>query len=145
MSETEKIRPFTIISLNYVSLYFDDLPAAIAYYTAVFGEPETAVAENELYGWRMGNTWLTLFSNKIGTDKARNPANAEFAIQVSTPEEVDILHQLLIEAGGKDCWTPEDTEMYDPMRFSCVDDPFGVRIDVYCPIERNSSKQQPVE
>jgi hypothetical protein len=26
---------------------------------------------------------------------------------------------------------PEDTEMYEPMRFCCVDDPFGVRIDVY--------------
>ncbi len=25
--------------------------------------------------------------------------------------------------------------MYEPMRFACVDDPFGVRVDIYCPIE----------
>ena len=29
---------------------------------------------------------------------------------------------------------PEDTCMYEPMRFCCVDDPVGIRIDVYCPI-----------
>ncbi len=28
---------------------------------------------------------------------------------------------------------PDDTKIYEPMRFACVDDPFGVRIDVYCP------------
>jgi hypothetical protein len=30
--------------------------------------------------------------------------------------------------------------MYEPMRFACVDDPFGVRIDVYCPIEMGENK-----
>jgi hypothetical protein len=25
--------------------------------------------------------------------------------------------------------------MYEDMRFSCVDDPFGVRIDIYCPLD----------
>ena len=41
---------------------------------------------------------------------------------------------------AKDCWTPEDTEMYEPMRFSCVDDPFGVRINVYCLIEKEKGE-----
>ena len=29
---------------------------------------------------------------------------------------------------------PTDTKMYEPMRFACVDDPFGVRVDIYCPL-----------
>jgi hypothetical protein len=24
--------------------------------------------------------------------------------------------------------------MYEPMRYAYVDDPFGVRIDIYCPV-----------
>jgi hypothetical protein len=35
-------------------------------------------------------------------------------------------------AGARPCMAPRDTSMYEPMRFGCVDDPFGVRIDVYC-------------
>ena len=83
----------------------------------------------------MGSTWLTLFPSQQGNYKGRNPRNSEFAIQVSKPQEVDILHQLLIDFGDKSCWVPEDTNMYEDMRFSCVDDPFGVRIDVYCLLE----------
>ena len=67
-------------------------------------------------------------------DPEGNPRNAEFAIQVETPEQVDVLYEKLIAAGAKDCLKPEDTEMYDKMRFSCVDDPFGIRIDVICPL-----------
>ncbi len=33
--------------------------------------------------------------------------------------------------------SPADTKMYEPMRFACVDDPFGVRIDVYFPFEKD--------
>jgi hypothetical protein len=29
----------------------------------------------------------------------------------------------------------EDTTMYEKMRFAAVDDPFGVRIDIYYPLE----------
>jgi hypothetical protein len=60
----------------------------------------------------------------------------EFAIQVASPEEVDRLHQAFVSAGAKNSWTPEDTRMYEPMRFSAVDDPFGVRIDIYCPLDK---------
>jgi uncharacterized glyoxalase superfamily protein PhnB len=123
---------FTIIDLNYVSLYYKDFQGAIAFYEKVFGPPDDVVEGGEIYGWRMGSTWLTLFPSKKGTRKGSNPRNTEFAIQVSAPQEVDILYQTLIEAGAKKGWDTEDTAMYEEMRFCYVDDPFGVRIDIYC-------------
>jgi len=54
---------------------------------------------------------------------------------VATPDEVDALYQAFIKAGAKKGWEPFDTEMYEPMRFSYVDDPFGVRIDIICPLD----------
>lgn len=128
-------KPFTVVTLNYITLYMADLEKAVAFYTAVFGPPASHAATDPRYGWRMGDTWLTLFSNEEGTDKTRNPANTEFAIQVATPEQVDNLYQHLIDAGATAGWPPEDTEMYEGMRFCYVDDPFGVRIDIICPIK----------
>jgi uncharacterized glyoxalase superfamily protein PhnB len=93
----------------------------------------------EIVGWRMGATWLTLFPSKESPHPGSNPRNAEFAIQVATPDEVDALYQAFIEAGAKKGWEPFDTEMYEPMRFSCVDDPFGVRIDIICPLKSGGS------
>ena len=130
----EQERNFTIIDLNYVSLYLLDFEAGIDFYSRVLGPPETVEKEAGIFGWRMGSTWLTLFPSKIGAHKESNPRNAEFAIQVATPAEVDILHQAFVDAGAVSCWAPEDTEMYEAMRFSCVDDPFGARIDIYCPL-----------
>ncbi len=126
-------RPVNFVDLNYVSLYFEDFQKAVEFYSAVLGEPDVMVEKPVICGFKLGDTWLTLFPSKEGTTPGKNPRNAEFAIQVATPEEVDKLHALFIEHGAKNCWTPEDTEMYDPMRFSAVDDPFGVRIDVICP------------
>jgi hypothetical protein len=57
---------------------------------------------------------------------------------VATPDEVDALYQAFIEAGAKKGWEPFDTEMYEAMRFSFIDDPFGVRIDIICPIEKSA-------
>jgi catechol 2,3-dioxygenase-like lactoylglutathione lyase family enzyme len=125
-----------IVGLNYASFYLKDYQEAIAFYTRVLGPPESVNEEGAIRGWRMGSTWLTLFPSTIGTHKDSNPRNAEFAIQVSTPKAVDLLHQAFVEAGAKDCWSPEDTWMYEPMRFSCVDDPFGIRVDIYCPIDQ---------
>ena len=127
-----------IVGLQYVSLYFHDLDQAIAYYTAVFGPPDEVMESKTIWGWRMGNTWLTLFASKIGTDPERNPCNAEFAIQVERKDQVDELVGRLVEHGGKVCMAPEDTWMYETMRFAAVDDPFGVRIDVICPIPKES-------
>ena len=122
---------FNIVDLNYVSLYYEDFHKAIAFYEKVFGPPDQVDQGGEIYSWQMGLTWLTLFPSKKGTHKRSNPRNTEFAIQVSAPQEVDILFQALIEAGAKKGWDPEDTTMYEEMRFCYVDDPFGVRIDIY--------------
>jgi hypothetical protein len=80
----------------------------------------------------MGSTWLTLFPGSAGPRPGAEAGNAEFAIQVATPDQVDRLHEALLAAGATNCRSPRDTTMYEPMRFSCVDDPFGMRIDVYC-------------
>ena len=82
----------------------------------------------------MGTSWLTLLPSNLGTSPITNPCYAEFAVQVSTPLDVDVLHKRLLSAGAAEVMPPHDTSMYEPMRFSCVDDVFGVRIDVYCPL-----------
>ena len=93
----------------------------------------------EIIGWRMGSTWLTLFPSKEATYPGSNPRNTEFAIQVAVPDEVDALYQAFIDAGAKKGWEPFNTEMYEEMRFCYVDDPFGVRIDIICPLEKSDS------
>src|SRR5678815_1527791 len=133
-STSEDQKPYHIVDLNYMSLYIEDYQAAINFYTQVFGKPNSIAENNAIYGWKMGATWLTVFPGKVGSQPNTNPRNTEFAIQVSAVEEVDLLHQALIEAGAKTYMPPEDTTMYEPMRYCCVDDPFGVRIDVYCPL-----------
>jgi uncharacterized glyoxalase superfamily protein PhnB len=127
-------RPYQIVGLSYVSLYLKDFDEAISFYSSVFGPTEYKEGDHEIYGWRMGSTWLTVFQAKAGTSKDSNPRNTEFAVQVSAPEEVDALYNALIEAGAKECMPPRDTKMYEDMRYGCVDDHFGVRIDVYCPL-----------
>ena len=124
---------YHIVGLNYVSLYFEDLTAAVAFYTAVFGPPESVEPDGTLYGWQMGSTWLSFFPAFAGTHPGSNPRNTEFAIQLARPEEVDRLYDALIAAGATVCRAPSDTRMYEPMRYACVDDPVGVRVDVYCP------------
>lgn len=133
-------KPFKIVDLNFVSLYFLDLEKAVAFYTAVFGSPDEIDKTDPHYGWKLGATWLTLFESRGGTVPGQGPGNTEFAVQMAEPSEVDRLYEALIAAGSKPCHSPEDTEMYVPMRFSCVDDPFGVRIDVYCLIDPLASE-----
>ena len=124
---------YTIRALRYPSFYLRDFEAAVAFYTRVFGEP--AGEEAGLKGWQLGDTWLTLFPAEglapaIGVD----PRNSEFAVEVSAPAEVDALYADFLAAGAKSCMPPEDTVMYVPMRFAVVDDPFGIRVDVFCPL-----------
>lgn len=122
--------PFGVIGLRYPSFYLRDFNKAVAFYSAVFGPPDAD--EETIKGWRLGDTWLTLFP-AIGNTSVldRNPRNAEFAIQVESPAQVDALYETLLRAGATSCMKPEDTEMYEPMRFCCVDDPVGIRVDVY--------------
>jgi uncharacterized glyoxalase superfamily protein PhnB len=126
------VKPYHIVDLNYITLYLHDHREAIAFYSRVFGAPETADEASGTFGWRMGSTWLTLFPAAGGPVPGSNPRNGEFAVQVSAPAEVDALYEALVAAGARPCMAPRDTSMYEPMRFGCVDDPFGVRIDVYC-------------
>ena len=128
-------RPFHIVDLNYVSLYVRDFEAAARFYRRVFGEPGDREDGGRQLGWRMGATWLTLFPGGVSGQPDANPRNAEFAVQVAAPEEVDALHAALLAAGATTMTVPCDTVMYQPMRFACVDDPFGTRIDVYCPLQ----------
>jgi len=58
---------------------------------------------------------------------------------VSAPQEVDILFQALIEAGARKGWDTEDPAMFEEMRFCYVDDPFGVRIDIYCLLAKSEN------
>ena len=133
-------KPYKIVDLNFVSLYFLDLEKAAAFYTGIFGPPDQIDRNGPHFGWKLGATWLTLFESKGGTVPNRGPGNTEYAIQVAELGEVDRLYAALIAAGCKPFHTPEDTEMYVPMRFCCVDDPFGVRIDVYCLIDPPASE-----
>lgn len=124
---------FQVVGLRFPSFYLKDFDQAVAFYTKIFGPPQ--YPEPRIGGWHLGDTWLTLFpAEDLGHDANANPRNAEFAIQVATPEQVDVLYALLLEAGAKSIHAPEDSRMYDKMRFSCVDDPFNIRIDVYCPL-----------
>jgi catechol 2,3-dioxygenase-like lactoylglutathione lyase family enzyme len=134
-SEVSSI-PIKIVGVNYVSLYVKDFEAAVEFYSRILDPP--TYKKKETYGWKMGTTWLTIFPSKYGTAKGSNPCNAEFAIQVTTSEAVDELYEKFLEAGARDYCPPEDTKMYESMRFACVDDPFGMRIDVYCPNKRIS-------
>jgi predicted 3-demethylubiquinone-9 3-methyltransferase (glyoxalase superfamily) len=91
---------FNIVNLNYFSLYIKDFEKAVEFYISVFGEADSIPEDVKLHGWKMGGTWLTIFPSKIGVDPENNPRNAEFAIQVSIPEEVDALYAKLIETGA---------------------------------------------
>ena len=133
MIATNKRSGFTIIDINYVSLYLESLDEGVKFYSEILGPP--IYKEGRTYGWKTGATWLTLLPSSAGTCKGMNPRNTEYAIQVEQPEQVDVLYNKLIELGSKVCMIPKDTWMYEPMRFACVDDPFGVRIDIYSSIK----------
>ena len=122
-----------IVGVVYPSFYVKEFDTAVAFYTNVFGVPQ--VNQERIKGWYLGNTWLTLFpSADGGVFPDSNPRNGEFAVQVGSPEQVDILFNAMVDAGAKPFWEPKDGEMYEKMRFSCVDDPVGIRVDIICPL-----------
>ena len=130
---------YRVVGLAYPSFYIKEYAKAVAFYTEVFGEPSTNL--ERIKGWKLGNTWLTLFpSADQGADPDSNPVNAEFAVEVSRPEEVDLLWAAMVAAGASPGWEAEDTEMYERMRFAYVDDPVGIRIDIYCPLPPEGEK-----
>lgn len=128
MNASEK---FGITTLGFVSVYARDHAQAEAFYSSVFGPAEQVMAG--IVGWKLGDTWLTLLESRMGTQPDSNPRNIEFAIVVDEASKVDDLFHDLVAAGASPLTHPEDGEMYVPMRFAAVDDPFGVRIDIVHP------------
>ncbi len=124
---------FDIVGLNYVSLYPADHAGALDYYATVFGPLDNVDPDLGVWGWKMGSTWLTVFPGEHGPVSDGTTQNVEFAIQVATPDEVDRLYAAFVAAGVVASQEPIETEMYEEMRYAWVDDPFGVRIDIYCP------------
>ena len=121
--------------LRYPSFYVKDYELAVAFYTKVLGPPQND--QERIKGWFIGDSWLTLFpAGDLGHDPDANPRNAEFAVEVALPEEVDRLYTAMLAAGGTTCMPPEDTQMYEAMRFCAVDDPVSIRIDVFCLIQK---------
>lgn len=118
---------FDFVGLNGISLYFSDYKAAARYYEQVLG-PSAYVEGEWTRGWRIGNSWLTLFPSKQG-----NPQNAEVTIVMKTPDEADRLQTAFIKAGGTG-ENPSDELMYEPIRMCPVQDPFGTNILIICPL-----------
>ena len=116
---------FDLFGVRGATLYYKDYGAAVDFYTRVFGPP--GYVEGEFTrGWRLGNTWLTLFRAKSGS-----PVNAEVPLYCTSRAAVDALYEALIAAGAKG-EPPAENLMYRPVYMAIVTDPFGVTIDVVC-------------
>lgn len=107
------------------TLYYQNYEEALGFYEEVLGPPAYIEGENT-HGWQVGSTWLTLLRGKNG-----NPKNVEVPFFVETPEEVDRLYEVFVEAGAKG-EPPANELMYEPVRMCVLTDPFGVSILVGC-------------
>jgi uncharacterized glyoxalase superfamily protein PhnB len=93
------------------------------FFRQVFGPP--AYIEGQYtHGWKIGDSWLTVFPAQEG-----NPKNLEIPIYLQTAQEVDRLYDAFIEAGAQGD-RPKDTIMYLPVRMAIVTDPFGVAFNL---------------
>ena len=111
-----------------IALYYQDLQAALDYYSAVLGPPNYK-EEMRAISWLIGGGGLTLLPGKNG-----NPTNMELGFVTDTVAEAERLHRAFIAAGGKG-EDPIDTLMFVPVRFCAVTDPLGTQIIVTCPLE----------
>ncbi|RPI78867.1 MAG: VOC family protein [Chloroflexi bacterium] len=110
---------FRFTGLHGATLYYQDYEQAVSFYQKVLGPPAYVEGESTK-GWKIGNTWLTLFPNQDG-----NPRNTEVQFVMDTPEEAERLQQAFIQAGGTGP-SPSDQLMYEPVRYCPVTDPFGI-------------------
>ncbi len=109
---------FHFQGISGAAVYYQDYQAALAFFEQVFGPP--GYVEGEFtHGWRLGDTWLTVFPAKKGA-----PANVEVLLYLESAAEVDRLHAAMLAAGGEG-QPPVDTLMYAPVRIGMVTDPFG--------------------
>ena len=119
---------FDLLGIHGATLYYEEYSAALDFYTRVFGPPDYREGEFT-HGWRLGNSWLTLFPSKSGS-----PANMEVPLYLPTREAVDALYAGLIAAGAKG-EPPAETLMYRPVYMAIVIDPFGVALELVCELE----------
>lgn len=105
--------------IHGATLYYQDYQAALHFFKEVFGPP--AYVEGQYtHGWRIGDSWLTVFPAKQG-----NPQNLEVPIYLQAADEVDRLYAAFVAAGAQGT-EPQETLMYLPVRIALVTDPFGV-------------------
>ena len=84
-----------VISLNFPSFYVKDYETAIAFYTRVFGPPQSD--RPRIKGWKLGDTWLTLFpSEDMGHDPDANPLHTK----ADSPTNIMGLPQLRGKSGA---------------------------------------------
>lgn len=116
---------FSFVGVRGATLFYPDYPGALAFFRQVFGEP--AYVEGEFtHGWRIGESWLTVFPAKEGS-----PGNLEVPVYLQTPEGVDALYAAFIVAGAAGD-PPQNTLMYVPVYMTVVADPFGVMFTLVC-------------
>ena len=116
---------FNFHGIRGAALYYQDYPAALKFFQEVLGEP--GYVEGEFtHGWRIGDTWLTVFPAREGA-----PQNVEVMLYLQAPEEVDRLYTALLAAGAQG-EPPVDTLMYTRVRMAVVQDPFGGRFSIVC-------------
>lgn len=117
----EPLPKYDFIGLHGFALYIKEYAQAVEFYTSVLGPPAYVEGEST-QGWRIGNTWLTLFPSAQG-----NPTNMEVHFLMSTPQEAERLQTAFIAAGAKG-EPPSDQLMYEPLRFCPMQDPFGTSL-----------------
>lgn len=128
-----------ILGVAYPSFYFADVEEAAAYYGPILGAP--AYREDGFFGIRLGDTWLTVFGPEQAPAAGANPRNAEIGLRLKTPQDVDALTARFVEAGARTLMAPQDTWMYETLRYACLDDALGVRWDLFCPIAGAQPKE----
>jgi len=119
---------FGFSGLFGVALFFQPYDEAVAFYTRLLGPPAYVEGDNTR-GWRIADSWLTLFPAREG-----NPSNAEITLLVDSPADVDRLRQAFVEAGGTG-EEPFDDLMYEPLRLCPVADPFGTAFLIVARLE----------
>lgn len=109
---------FPMVGLAGVSLYIERYEEAVAFYTAVLGQP--AYVEGQwTHGWQIGSGWLTLFPAQ-----ANGPANMDVTVRVASPSDVAALREAFVAAGATGD-PPSDQLMYEAVRYAQINDPFG--------------------
>ena len=116
---------FTFAGIRAACLFVREYEAAVEFYSTVLGPPNYIEKEDHTHGWKLGNTWLTLFPGKEAS-----PRNVSIEIQMKSPEEADRLQTTFIEAGASGA-SPSDEFRYDPIRFCPVTDPFGTELLIF--------------